>query len=30
VLQGAVLVALFAIVTDLLFGLLARWLQPPG
>jgi len=30
VLQGAVLVALFAIVTDLLFGLLARWLQPPS
>ena len=30
VLQGAVLEALFAIVTDLLFGLLARWLQPPG
>jgi osmoprotectant transport system permease protein len=30
VLQGAVLVALFAIVTDLLFALLARRLQPPG
>ena len=30
VLQGAVLVALFAIVTDLLFGLLARRLQPSG
>ncbi|HXC26483.1 MAG TPA: ABC transporter permease [Stellaceae bacterium] len=30
VLQGAVLVALFAIVTDLLFGLLARRLRPPG
>jgi osmoprotectant transport system permease protein len=30
VLQGAVLVALFAIVTDLLFGLLARRLQPPS
>jgi osmoprotectant transport system permease protein len=30
VLQGAVLVALFAIVTDLLFALLARKLQPPG
>jgi osmoprotectant transport system permease protein len=30
VLQGAMLVALFAIVTDLLFALLARRLQPPG
>jgi len=30
VLQGAVLVALFAILTDLLFGLAARKLQPPG
>jgi osmoprotectant transport system permease protein len=30
VLQGAVLVALFAIVTDLLFDLLARRLQPSG
>jgi osmoprotectant transport system permease protein len=30
VLQGAVLVALFAIVTDLLFALLARRLQRPG
>lgn len=30
VLQGAVLVALFAIVTDLLFALLARRLQPSG
>jgi len=30
VLQGAVLVALFAIVTDLLFAELARRLQPPG
>jgi osmoprotectant transport system permease protein len=30
VLQGAVLVALFAIVTDLLFALLARRLQSPG
>jgi osmoprotectant transport system permease protein len=30
VLQGAVLVALFAILTDLLFALLGRRLQPPG
>lgn len=30
VLQGAVLVALFAIVTDLLFALLARKFAPPG
>ena len=30
VLQGAVLVALFAIVTDLLFALLARRLRPPA
>ena len=30
VLQGAVLVALFAILTDLLFARLARALQPPG
>ena len=30
VIQGAVLVALFAILTDLLFARLARWLQPPG
>ena len=30
VIQGAVLVALFAIVTDLGFALLARRLQPPG
>jgi osmoprotectant transport system permease protein len=30
VLQGAVLVALFAIVIDLLFALLARRLEPPG
>jgi osmoprotectant transport system permease protein len=30
VLQGAVLVALFAILTDLLFALLARRLAPPG
>jgi osmoprotectant transport system permease protein len=30
VLQGAVLVALFAILTDLLFALLARRLRPPG
>ena len=30
VLQGAVLVALFAILTDLLFGLLARRLSRPG
>jgi osmoprotectant transport system permease protein len=30
VIQGAVLVALFAILTDLLFARLERWLQPPG
>jgi osmoprotectant transport system permease protein len=30
VLQGAVLVALFAILTDMLFARLERWLQPPG
>lgn len=30
VLQGAVLVALFAILTDLMFGLLARRLRPAG
>jgi osmoprotectant transport system permease protein len=30
VIQGAVLVALFAILTDLLFARLARRLQPPG
>jgi osmoprotectant transport system permease protein len=30
VIQGAVLVALFAIVTDLLFARLARALAPPG
>jgi osmoprotectant transport system permease protein len=30
VLQGAVLVALFAILTDLMFARLARALQPPG
>jgi osmoprotectant transport system permease protein len=30
VIQGAVLVALFAILTDMLFARLERWLQPPG
>jgi osmoprotectant transport system permease protein len=30
VIQGAVLVALFAIVTDMMFARLERWLQPPG
>src|SRR5437868_9645238 len=30
VLQGAVLVALFAILTDMLFGRLEDWLRPPG
>jgi osmoprotectant transport system permease protein len=30
VIQGAVLVALFAILTDMLFARLERWLLPPG
>src|ERR1700680_3765918 len=30
VIQGAVLVALFAILTDLLFARLEHWLRPPG
>src|SRR5437763_8841909 len=30
VLQGAVLVALFAIITDMLFARLEGWLRPPG
>ena len=30
VIQGAVLVALFAILTDMLFARLERWLQLPG
>jgi len=30
VIQGAVLVALFAILTDMLFARLEHWLRPPG